>query len=155
MKTFKIILLGFFLFSCYTDSNSFQQTEMTPEKMTNMFFKLYTSEGADAALDYILSTNQWVSEEANELKSSFQNLITQLGTYQGNELIVKRSIGENYILWSYMIRYDRQPLRLQFVFYRPSNKWQLQNFIYDDDLETELIEAANAYRLVENLPGNE
>lgn len=53
-----------------------------------------------------------------------------------------------------MIKYDRQPVRFQFIFYKPSDKWQLQDFRYDDDLDTELIEAANAYRLMENLPGN-
>lgn len=51
-----------------------------------------------------------------------------------------------------MIKYDRQPIRFLFIFYRASEKWQLQNFRYDDDFETEIIEAASAHRLKENLP---
>ncbi|NJN28515.1 MAG: hypothetical protein HC819_22340 [Cyclobacteriaceae bacterium] len=154
MKTYKAILLCIALVACNTNSNSFSQSDLTPEKIIEKFFGLYDSEGAQNALEFILSTNRWVNEDSNELKTSFQNLTGQLGSYHGNELITKRSIGENYTLWSYMIKYDRQPIRFNFIFYRPSEKWQLQDFRYDDDLDIELIEAANAYRLTENLPGN-
>ena len=41
------------------------------------------------------------------------------------------------------------------MYYRPTEKWQLQNFQYDDDFDVELIEAAKAYRLTENLPVND
>jgi hypothetical protein len=39
-----------------------------------------------------------------------------------------------------------------FLFYKPDNSWRLQNFSYDDNLDTELEEANKAYRLKENLP---
>ena len=70
-------------------------------------------------------------------------------------IVSKKSISEDYLLYSFLIKYDRQPIRYLFIYYKPKNKWQLQNFQYDDNLETELIEAASAYRLTENLPGNE
>lgn len=154
MKNYKVVLVSIYLFACNTNSNSFPQKSLGPEQIIEKFFDVFISEGTDPALEYILSTNQWINDGDIELKSSVKKLISQLGTYNGKELIVKRSIGDNYILWSFMIRYDRQPIRFQFIFYRPSTKWQLQDFRYDDDLGIELIEAANAYRLMENLPGN-
>ncbi len=157
MKAFKVVLLGLILIACNSKSNSFSQSDLTPEQIVEVFFNQYDSEGIDSALEYIFSTNKWIAgnkEGLNNLKSPLKDLVSQVGEYRGKELIAKKSIGENYILWSYMIKYDRQPVRFQFIFYKPSDKWQLQDFRYDDDLDTELIEAANAYRLMENLPGN-
>lgn len=156
MKIYRTILLCIGLIACDTNSNSnsFSQLDLTPEIIIEKFFDLYKSESPDSALDYILSTNQWVNKSSNELKSSIQNITSQIGKYRGNELIVKRSIGKNYFIWSYMIKYDRQPIRFHFIFYRPLEKWQLQDFRYDDEFETELLEAAKVYRIMENLPGN-
>lgn len=154
MKISKVLLLCIVLIACDTNSNSFSQSDLTPEMIVEKFFILYDSEGSDSALDFITSTNRWIVGGSSEMKNSFQELTNQMGNYQGNEFIVKRSIGENYLLWSYLVKYDRQPIRFNFIFYRPSKTWQLQDFRYDDDLDTELIEAANVYRLMENLPGN-
>ena len=155
MTKFKLLLLGMFLFCCDSNSHSSSQTDSNPEQIIHKFFEIYNSDGSNTALDYILSTNNWIEEGSIELKKSVNDLISQIGPYYGNELIAKRGIGDNYILWSFMIKHERQPIRFQFIFYKPSNKWQLQDFRYDDGLDTELIEAASAYRLKENLPGND
>ena len=90
-------------------------------------------------------------------KDGIENVKTQLtsflglvGDYYGYEKSTDKSVGESYKLISYMIKYDRQPVRFTFVFYKPKDKWQVQNFQYDDNLDEELEESGKVYRLKEN-----
>jgi len=61
-----------------------------------------------------------------------------VGNYQGYELINEKKTGENLKLLSYMVRFDRQPFRFTFIFYKPDTIWQVQNLKFDDKLDDEL-----------------
>lgn len=150
-----LIILSLAIYSC-SNANSQSGEALTPEKINEHFFDLYDSKGPSEALEFVFSTNNWINEtQTLEVKNKLVELTKQLGDYQGKEVISKRSISEDYLLYSFLIKYDRQPIRYLFIYYKPNNKWQLQKFQYDDNLEIELIEAASAYRLTENLPCNE
>ncbi len=125
------------------------------EQLINNFFEKFKNEGSSEALDFIFSTNKWISqsdENIEGIKSQLKITLDQLGQYYGFESISKSSYGKNLELYTFLIRYDRQPLRFMFLFYNPNNSWRLQNFSYDDNLDAELEEANKAYRLKENLP---
>ncbi len=148
----KLLLTSFCcitLISCSFNSNSNAQSTSDPEMIIDDFFKIYASKGPKTALQFILSTNKWSSEGKAELQASLQSIVSQLGRYYGYEFITKTTVSKNYVLWSYMISYERQPIRFNFIFYRPDKTWQLQDFRYDNDLDVELIEAARIYRLPE------
>lgn len=81
------------------------------------FFRIFKTEPMKA-MDYAFSTNIWM----------------------------ERNIGNNLKLISYMLRYDRQPMRFTFVLYKPKNKWQVQNLNWDVDLDDEIEESANQNR---------
>lgn len=49
-----------------------------------------------------------------------------------------------------LVKYDRQPLRFSFTFYKAKDVWQLYNFEYIDRLIEELDESSKVYRLKEN-----
>ena len=70
-----------------------------------------------------------------------------MGKYYGKELITTKKFAESFELYSYMIKYDRQPLRFIFKFYKSNNKWVLYSFALDDSLDTEIQEAAKLYNL--------
>ncbi len=44
----------------------------------------------------------------------------------------------------YTVKYDRQPLRFVFKYYRPADQWRLQDFrftdSFDEDLEAAVLE---------------
>jgi hypothetical protein len=130
-------------------------SQESPEQLINKFFEKFKNEGSSEALDFIFSTNKWISqsdENIEGIKSQLKTTLDQLGQYYDFESISKSSYGKNLVLHTFLIRYDRQPLRFMFLFYKPDNSWRLQNFSYDDNLDTELEEANKAYRLKENLP---
>tara|TARA_B100001057_G_C22134148_1_gene675684 strand:- start:54 stop:512 length:459 start_codon:yes stop_codon:yes gene_type:complete len=134
-------------------STNILKAQTTTEEITTEFFKTY-EKSPQKAVDYVFGTNKWMMDRN---KDGIENVKTQLtsflglvGDYYGYEKITEKSVGESYKLLSYMIKYDRQPVRFTFVFYKPKDKWQVQNFQYDDNLDDELEESGKVYRLKEN-----
>lgn len=134
-------------------SNMVLKAQTTTEEITDEFFRKY-EKSPMKAVDYAFETNQWMVERN---KDGIDNVKTQLtsslglvGDYYGYEKITEKSVGDSFKLVSYMVKYDRQPVRFTFVFYKPKDKWQIQNFQYDDNLDDELEEAGKVYRLKEN-----
>jgi hypothetical protein len=129
------------------------KAQTTTEEITDKFFETFEKSPLKA-VDYVFGTNSWMVDRN---KDGIENVKTQLtsflglvGEYYGYEKITEKSVGESYKLVSYMIKYDRQPVRFTFVFYKPKDKWQVQNFQYDDNLDDELEESGKVYRLKEN-----
>lgn len=134
-------------------STNILKAQTTTEEITTEFFKTY-EKSPQKAVDYVFGTNKWMMDRN---KDGIENVKTQLtsflglvGDYYGYEKITEKSVGESYKLVSYMIKYDRQPVRFTFVFYKPKDRWQVQNFQYDDNLDDELEESGKVYRLKEN-----
>ncbi|MDO6819628.1 hypothetical protein [Zobellia sp. 1_MG-2023] len=134
-------------------STNILKAQTTTEEITTEFFKTY-EKSPQKAVDYVFGTNKWMMDRN---KDGIENVKTQLtsflglvGDYYGYEKITEKSVGESYKLVSYMIKYDRQPVRFTFVFYKPKDKWQVQNFQYDDNLDDELEESGKVYRLKKN-----
>lgn len=125
-----------------------------PQKFTDQFFNLYKTKGANEAIDYIFPTNKWMNDSKDQIenvKFKLNSTLKLLGEYEGYDLITKKTVGEHLLLYTFLVRYDRQPLRFTMIFYNPSKEWRLYNFSYDDSLDEELQEAGKAYRLSENL----
>ncbi len=87
------------------------------------------------------------------LKTQLANMQSLIGEYYGYEAITKKTAGSSFELYSFMVKYDRQPLRFTFEFYKPKDKWIVFGFSYDEDIDDEVEEAAKAYRLPENNRG--
>lgn len=126
-----------------------------PQKIIDEFFTIYKNKSSDEALDHLFKTNKWVSESKDQIEGIKlkikSTVVKPMGEYYGYDLITKKVISDKITLYTYLIRYDRQPVRFSFLFYNPNGQWRLQNFSYDDKLMDELDEASKAYRLKENL----
>jgi len=137
----KLFLLPFLLITLIASNLYAQPSE---KDITNEFFKLYSIDPMKA-FDYAFATNIWMErnqDAVDNLKNQYSNLLALIGQYHGYELITEKSIGERLKLFSFMVKYERQPIRLTFIFYKPHKTWQVQNLKYDDKLDEELEEAS-------------
>lgn len=145
----QIISVGLLLCSL----SSFAQTD--PLKIIEEFFKLYEEKDSGAALDYVFGTNKWMDDSKDQIENvkfkMTNTVVKSMGDYFGYDLITKKTIGDKLAFYSYLVKYDRQPIRFNFLFYNPNGTWRLQNFSFDDKLKDELEEGAKAHRLKENL----
>jgi hypothetical protein len=108
------------------------------------FFKRYKEEGSGPAVDYLFATNKLFTDAAQLLilKNKLDSLQISVGKYIGKELISQKSASPSFVLYSYLVKFENQPFRFIFVFYKPHNDWELYRFNFDDQLESELEEAA-------------
>lgn len=141
----KPLLSLIFLLATFHSSLS----QATPEQLTATFFKTFEKEGSSVALDQLYATNPWMSRSTDgitKLKSQVEDLNEDfVGKYHGYEKITKKALGSSYMLLSYMVKYDRQPIRFIFHYYKPKDHWVLYSFKFDASIDDELEEAAKIY----------
>lgn len=105
--------------------------------------------------NYAFGTNKWMGgsrEQIEGVKFKINSTVVKsMGEFFGYELISKKTVGDKLIFYSYLIKYDMQPIRFKFLFYNPNGEWRLQNFSFDDKLKEELEEGAKVHRLKENI----
>ena len=145
-KTILIILSGTF---ALTESYGQSSTQ----EITENFFSLYAKDPIKA-VEYAFSTNKWFDRNQDgvaNLKTKLKNTVDLCGEYYGYELLSEKTAGQSIKMITYIVKYDRQPIRFSFFMYKPKDTWKVNNFSYDENIDTDLEEATKAYRLKENI----
>ncbi len=107
--------------------------------LVQAFFETY-EEDSMKALDDIFATNSWFAGNQDAIKNvkfKLREFINLVGEYTGYELINSKSFGESLRKETYMVKYERQPIRFEFEFYKPKDKWMLNNFYFSENMEDE------------------
>lgn len=61
-------------------------------------------------------------------------LSPRFGRIVGHEFIRSETAGESLIRLIYIVKHEKHILRWRFIFYRPNDKWLLNNFKWDDQI---------------------
>jgi hypothetical protein len=149
MKKIFSLLCPLLFFVCTT---TVQAQEQMPTNISKKFFEVYAAKPMDA-IDYIFSgmtLNKQVKDDITAIKKNLKVTIDQGGAYNGYELITEKSVGSTLKLMSYMAKYDRQPVRFIFIYYKPKDVWKIYTFQFNTNLDEELTSAAGVDQLKEN-----
>lgn len=149
MNLFYKSILSIFMLCFIVTPSAAQETS---DEIINTFFETYEKEPLEA-VDYVFSTNEWMDrnkDAVENLKTQLSSYLKLVGDYYGYEKITEKSVGESYKLISYMSKYERQPIRFTFVLYKGKDRWQVQNFKFDDNIDDELEESGKVQYLKEN-----
>jgi hypothetical protein len=125
----------------------------TPQEISNKFFATYKLGDTDKAIEYLFSNTPYakdISDAIEDVKRQLKKTAGQIGKFYGADLLTSKTAGRNLIMLTYLVRHDREPLVFNIMFYKPNEKWQMQNFKYGNSIDDELEEASKAYRLKEN-----
>lgn len=155
MKPFFLFVVLLVILGCNSNpasNTSPESTTQLPDVMEatsviNNFFKMYKDDGTAKAIDYIFSTNASLSDtnQLATLKNKLDSTRRQIGNFNRQELITQKSSSNSLVLFSYLVKHDKQPLRFTFIFYKPKNNWTLYKFKFDDETDTELEESGKIY----------
>jgi len=143
LKITSVLILFFGILNIAAQTN--------PKDIASDFFVNYQKDGASVALDNLYSTNKWMeraTDAITNLKSQLEGLNEDyVGKYYGYELLGEKKIAESYVLLSYLVKFDRQPIRYTFQFYKPNDKWVVYSFKFDANIDDEIEESAKLYYL--------
>jgi len=120
----------FYTFLFLLGSYQFSFGQETPESMVGTFFSSIAEGNFSQAIDYLLSTNQNLKNDST-LEATFTNNLkashARNGVYCGYELIEKEQVSESFVNYSYFIKYMDNPVKINFTFYKPREKWQVNS----------------------------
>ncbi|MEJ0054378.1 MAG: hypothetical protein WDN75_01215 [Bacteroidota bacterium] len=120
---------------------SVAQTKNDGQDLIDTFFDLYKNKGYDIALKYALSTNKWIEPSGGEMDNIIVKLekqIKTMGEYLGNEQLKTKVLGGRLRYVSYLVYYQRDPIRFTFALYKSSEAWEITDFQYDLDFDKEV-----------------
>lgn len=147
---FTVLLVAFSL-SLLAQSKD-EQTKDDGQELVNRFFDLYKGKGYEYALKYAFETNKWINSQGNEMMNISLQLgksITGLGEYIGYEEIKSKTVGSRFRILTYFVYYQREPMRFTFELYKNNNGWEIWDFQFDSDFDTELEESMKFTNRVE------
>ncbi len=126
----------------------FAQT--TPDDMVATFFNEYKKDKG-IAVKNLYGTSPWMSR-ATDAISNMVGEVEKLtpdyvGKFYGYSLICHKQLADCFVLQSYLLRYDRQPIRFIFQFYKPDKEWMLYSLSFDVNLDDEVEESAKMFYL--------
>lgn len=80
-------------------------------------------------------------ESIINLKNKLKNVIDLCGKYKGYEPLAEAALGQCLKSASFIVKYERQPIRVVFLFYSADNKWVVQDFSFDTSLDADIEQA--------------
>jgi len=115
-----------------------------PKEIIDTFFSHFPESMMNEAVDGVFASNPWMNRQEDQktnFKTNLGSLEGLVGTYFGVDYVAEKRMGDNLIGYTYIARYDRQPVRFEFVFYKPNEEWLVYSFTYDDQVDEDLVEA--------------
>jgi len=144
MKTIKIIT---FLIATFLVLNVYSQNYGKNDSiLVYTFINKFEKSGINNAIDFVYSTNSWINaDNANieNVKSEVNSVIGTLGAYYGYDFIKKSQLSNCLVTYSFIMRFDKQPIRFVFVLYKPKDEWRFQLFNYDGNIIEEMQNSMN------------
>jgi len=132
-------LIFIILFSVGLKQSKNLNAQSSPEEITEVFFSIF-EEDIGAAVDYLFSTNNLIDPNQPGIKAIKEKMDLSrkiLGNYYGYELVNIYYAGDSYRKYIYSIKYERQPVKMTIIYYRPDKKWKVQSLNFQDDIDTE------------------
>lgn len=120
------------------------QTKDDGQELIKTFFNLYKTKGYEAAVRYSWSTNKWIPaapKDMNAIILSLGNQVDQMGEFLGQEELKTKKLGSRFRIVSYLVYYQRDPIRFTFELYKNDKGWEFTNFEYDTLFEEEIEDA--------------
>ena len=135
MKKYIFYLVSLFIIGCSPNERN---------ELIDDFFLRYEDKGIESAINYMYSTNHWMLKaselERDSIVDKIKVLTNQLGKLEGNELLRFEKISSSLEVHSYLVKYERQPIRFNFILYKSSGEWRFQEFQYDSDVINEIYQ---------------
>ena len=136
-KQIKLVVLVILIFT----SSDILKAQATTEEFFNDFFTLY-EKSPEEAFSVLSKDFDLVDQKEIEIsKKKYLFNVSQAGVLHGYEKIMERSMGNCVKLVSYLLKYEKEPVRFTIIFYKPKDRWVIREFQFDAGLTDELMDS--------------
>ena len=118
---------------CYAESDHM--------KVVTKFFDVLGEQQSGPAIDYAFSTNPWASvqkAQITQLKLQYASLEPLVGKLQGYDVFINEVVADRYAYVLVLAAYEKQPVKIEIIMYKPADKWVVQNFLFNTDFVAEV-----------------
>ena len=108
-----------------------------PEDIAEDFFDNLSARSYSRAIDCFFTGNKrMTSEHVDTVKSQISNHLGSVGYFHDYELIHKETHTKYFHTYTYLIRYEKELVFAQLLFYKPKARWMGYNvFIHGNENE--------------------
>lgn len=142
-KIVRVILLSFAI--CMTliitnaCRNSESSTSTETQKIVTSFFKTYKGSGPRDAINQLLKSNNYISNEnADSLGINLERITKDFDGFQDYEIISIKDYGNSIQQITCVVKYSQLPLRFNFRFYKATDNWRVQDFNFQTSFMNEI-----------------
>ena len=137
----------FIFFLCFSGSLYAADYQSEIDK----FFNLYKTGNIEKAVASIYGTNPYISAVPDQVA----NVKTQLGSVKGLvgdiveiHHIDTYKVANAFVHVTYIVTYDRQPIRFEFQYFKAKDGWRIYAFSFDQELDSDVQSLARKAALV-------
>ena len=135
LRVFLFVVIASTAFSSCTGPKK----EKTPDDLSREFMELYKKNGARAVYFFFEGNKFDPGVAGTEYAAKkLDTVVQELGNYRDYELLTCNKAGNSLVLLSYMVKYDREPIRFNLYYYKPDKEWLPYHYTFDTDLRKEL-----------------
>ena len=113
------------------------ESETSTRKVADAFMKKVTSESYKEAFEYLAEFWPLPKEEvmnlAYQTDSQLKMLGNRFGSVLGFEYIGQDKIGDSFMRYLYIQKFEKHATRWMIVFYKPKQEWIVNNVMWDDE----------------------
>lgn len=130
-----LVLVLFSNISFASDMATVKQTRELSEKMIQMFVNKKFKEGLSLAKPHWPLSGVEIDGMANQIETQWPLVDQRFGNSTGYEQVRTEGIGNSFIRYYYLHKFQNHAIYWQFTFYKPSDTWKINGVQFLDSLD--------------------
>lgn len=134
MKPLLFILTMFFSVSAYSLGLSTEsEAKKLCDKSSYQFGQGQIKESFNTLKQHWPLPEEEITNLIYKTESQLQMVGSRFGTVLGSDFINTKKVGNSFVKYTYVIKYQNHALRYMCIFYKPQNLWVLNSVLWDDE----------------------
>ena len=117
------------------DLSSTSDTKAIADKMVNHFIKKEFTEGMTVAKPYWPLPEVELDNLIKKIEMQWPIIDKRFGQAVGSELVKEQNIGDSFIRYYYLHKFQKHSIYWKITFYKPENKWVVNGVSFKDNLD--------------------
>jgi len=140
MRPLSIVLFALFAWGfCFAQEAASPVADSPdPTEYITKFFASVAKENSDEAFNTLFKGNPWMEGRSDALahvKAQYLAMASQLGKFCGYQSVLTKDITDRLVYTKVLVYYERQPIELTFIFFKPKEQWQTQWYNCNTEVE--------------------